>query len=182
MLEIGLGTGANIPYYPQSLPRLTVVEPVEAIRERAERRASARGLIVEWHRGVGELLPVADESFDAVVVVDVLCTVRDVDAVLEEAYRVLRRGGRMHFLEHGLAADERTRRWQRRLNGFNKLTACGCRLTREPEKQLHASRFRIDQLERVPPFHGTGALYPHIRGSPRSLEASADRRRSSRGR
>lgn len=165
VLEIGLGTGGSIPYYPEAIRALTVVEPSEAMRRRATRRAEDRGLLLEWHSGRGERLPIEGERFDSVVLIDVLCTVLDVDAVLAEAYRVLRRGGRLHFLEHGLATDERTRKWQRRLNGVNKVTACGCHMTREPEKHLRASRFVIDDITYAAPFSGTGVLFPHIRGT-----------------
>jgi ubiquinone/menaquinone biosynthesis C-methylase UbiE len=164
ILEIGIGTGGNIPYYPDAVEVLTAVDPSDGGRRRALRRAEARGLRVEWRRGTGERLPLADEAFDSVVLVDVLCSVKDADAVLAEAHRVLKPGGRLHFLEHGLARQEQIRKWQRRLNGFNKLTACGCELTRDPEKHLRGSSFRIDELVQVPPFAGTGALYPHIRG------------------
>lgn len=165
VLEIGIGTGRNIPYYPVTIQALTAVDPSDGMRRRVLARAQARGLSVDWHRGRGEMLPFEDERFDSVVIVDVLCSVDDAGAVLAEAYRVLRPAGRLHLLEHGLAQDERIRKWQRRLNGFNKLTACGCELTRDPEKHLRESSFRIKELVHVPPFRGTGALYPHIRGT-----------------
>jgi ubiquinone/menaquinone biosynthesis C-methylase UbiE len=135
------------------------------MRRRAMRRAVARSLEIEWHRGSGERLPFGDERFDSIVVVDVLCTVDDVDAVLAEAYRVLRPGSRLHFLEHGIGQTEKIRKWQRRLNGLNRLTACGCNLTRDPERHIRQSRFEVDALVHVSPLPGTGALYPHIRGT-----------------
>lgn len=165
VLEIGIGTGGTIPYYPETVRALTAVEPSDGMRSRAIRRAEARGLTVHWHHGRGERLPLDDGLFDSVVVVDVLCSVEDVDAVLAEAYRVLKPGGRLHLLEHGLAQEERIRKWQRRLNGFNKRTACGCELTRDPEKHLRDSSFQIVELVHVPPFAGTGALYPHLRST-----------------
>jgi ubiquinone/menaquinone biosynthesis C-methylase UbiE len=165
VLEIGIGTGRNIPFYPATVRALTTVEPSDGVRRRALRRAEARGLVVDWHHGRGERLPFGDGLFDSVVLVDVLCSVEDADAVLAEACRVLKPSGRLHFLEHGLAQEGRIRKWQRRLNGFNKRTSCGCELTRDPEKHLRDSSFHIDELEHVPPFAGTGALYPHIRGT-----------------
>jgi ubiquinone/menaquinone biosynthesis C-methylase UbiE len=164
ILEIGVGTGANIPFYPAVVGRLTAVEPSDAMRRRAVRRADARGLALDWHRGSGERLPLEDARFDSVVLVDVLCSVDDEDTVLAEAYRVLRPGGRLHFLEHGLSDDDRVSKWQRRLNGVNTVTACGCRLTREPEKRIRASRFVVDELVQTTPLTGTGVLFPHIRG------------------
>lgn len=165
VLEVGIGTGGNIPHYPSAVETLTAVDPSDGVRRRAVRRAEARGLTIRWHRCGGECLPFEEGQFDAVVMVDVLCSVRDVDAVLAEAYRVVRPGGRLHLLEHGLARDARIRKWQRRLNGFNRRTACGCELTRDPERHLRDSRFRIEELVHVPPFSGTGALYTHIRGA-----------------
>ncbi len=165
VLEIGIGTGGNIPFYPAGLTALTAVDPLEGMRRAALQKAASRGLTVEWRHGRGERLPLEDQRFDSVVLVDVLCSVDDVDAVLAEAYRVLRPGGRLHFLEHGLSQDERIRTWQRRLNGFNKVTACGCRLTREPEKHIRDSAFVVDELVQAPPLKGgTNPLYPHIRG------------------
>jgi ubiquinone/menaquinone biosynthesis C-methylase UbiE len=165
VLEIGLGTGATLPYYPPATSRLTVVEPAEGMRRHAQRRAGQYGIRLDWHIGRGERLPLDSERFDSVVLAEVLCSVDDVDAVLDEAYRVLRPGGRLHFLEHGLAEDERIRKWQRRLNGLQMITACGCRLTREPERHLRGSRFQVDELVHVAPFAGAGALYTHIRGT-----------------
>ena len=164
ILEIGIGTGVNISYYPGNIKSLTAVEPSDAMRPRAKQRADAAGRRIEWHRGVGEQLPFDEGRFDTVVISDVLCTVNDVDAVLREAYRVLKPGGRLHFLEHGLAKEDKIRKWQIRLNGLSKVIACGCELTRDVEEHIRNSNFLIDELVNVSPFSGMNVLYTHIRG------------------
>jgi len=164
ILEIGIGTGVNLSYYPESIKVLTAVEPSDAMRPHAEKRAEDTGRKVEWHRGRGEQLPFDEGRFDTVVIADVLCTVNNVDAVLREAYRVLKPGGRLHFLEHGISHEAKIRKWQIRLNGLNKIVAGGCELTRDIEKHIRDSSFLVDELVYVSPFSGMNVLYTHIRG------------------
>lgn len=164
ILEIGIGTGLNLPYYPNSIKTLAAIEPSHAIRRRALRRANARGISIEWHQGKGEQLPFEKDSFDTVVLVDVLCTVDSVIRVLGEAYRALKPRGRLHFLEHGLAHQNSIRKWQIRFNGLSRAIACGCELTRDIEKDLRNSSFLVEELVHVSPFSGINVLYTHIRG------------------
>jgi ubiquinone/menaquinone biosynthesis C-methylase UbiE len=164
ILEIGIGSGVNLSYYPENIKTLTCIEPLDAMRSRIKQRADATGRKVEWHQGQGEQLTFDDERFDTVVIVNILCTVHDIDAVLREAYRVLRSGGRLHFLEHGLARENKIRKWQIRLNGLNKIIYCGCELTRDIEKHIRDSSFLIDELVNVAPFFGMNVLYTYIRG------------------
>ncbi|MCX6253313.1 MAG: class I SAM-dependent methyltransferase [Bacteroidia bacterium] len=164
ILEIGIGTGVNLHYYPENIRTLTAIEPSDAMRPRAKQREDATGRTVEWHRGRGEQLPFDEGRFDTVVIADVLCTVDNVDAVLGEAYRVLKPGGRLHFLEHGIAREDKIRKWQIRLNGLSKVIGCGCELTRDIEEHLRDSGFLIDELVNVSPFSGMNVLYTHIRG------------------
>jgi ubiquinone/menaquinone biosynthesis C-methylase UbiE len=163
ILEIGIGTGANLPYYPD-IKALVAVEPLDAMRPRAKLRAEATGRTIEWHNGRGEQLPFTEGRFDTVVITDILCTVGNVSEVLGEAYRVLKPGGRLHFLEHGVARDLKIRKWQIRLNGLSKVVACGCELTRDIEKNIRDSDFVIEELVNVSPFSGMNVLYTHIRG------------------
>jgi ubiquinone/menaquinone biosynthesis C-methylase UbiE len=164
ILEIGIGTGVNLIYYPENIKALTCVEPSDAMRHRAKKRADASGRKVEWHRGWGEQLPFDRERFDTIVSVDILCTVDNVDEVLREAFRVLKPGGRLHFLEHGLSQEDNIKKWQIRLNGLSKLIAGGCELTRDIEKYIRDSSFLVKELIKVTPFSGINVLYTHIRG------------------
>jgi ubiquinone/menaquinone biosynthesis C-methylase UbiE len=165
ILEIGIGTGVNLPYYPAEIKTLVSVEPSESMRHRAELRAMALKRTLEWHQGRGEQLPFEDGRFDSVVTADVLCTVDNVDAVLSDAYRVLKPGGRLYFLEHGIAREEKIRKWQFRLNGLSKVIACGCDLTRDIEQHIRRSSFLIEELVNVAPFSGVNSIYTHIRGT-----------------
>ena len=164
ILEIGIGTGLNLSYYPDSIRAITAIEPSDAMRSRAMKRADATGRTIEWHKGRGEQLPFNEGRFDTVVTVDVLCTVNDIDTVIREAYRVLKPGGHWHFLEHGLTKEDKIRKWQMRLNGLSKIVACGCELTRNMEKHIRDSNFVIDELVYIPPFSGMNIVYTHIRG------------------
>jgi ubiquinone/menaquinone biosynthesis C-methylase UbiE len=164
VLEIGMGTGVNLPFYPEHVREISTVEPSDAMRPRVKKRENETGLIVDWHQGKGEKMPFKDEYFDTVVSADVLCTVDDVDAVLSEAFRVLKPGGKLHFLEHGLSREKRIKKRQKRLNGLSKLVGCGCQLTRNMEEHLRKSEFTIQEMEHVPLFSGMNEVYSHIRG------------------
>lgn len=164
ILEIGIGTGVNLPYYPKEIKKVTGLEPSDAMRSRALRKALKAGISIDWHKGIGEKLPFDEACFDIVVLVDVLCSVEDVDGVLGESFRVLKAGGKLHFLEHGISSESKIRKWQIRLNGLSKVVACGCQLTRDMDKHLQNSSFQIDEMINVPPFAGMNTLYTHIRG------------------
>jgi ubiquinone/menaquinone biosynthesis C-methylase UbiE len=163
VLEIGMGTGSSLPHYPDPIRKVTVVEPAPGMHRHALRRATASGRTLEIHQLEGERLPFDDGSFDSVVTLLVLCTVSDIDAVVGELFRVLRPGGRCFFLEHVLSESPRVRWWQRRMNRLHRMVTCGCELTRDTEKTLRGSDFRIESLEHatLPPI---AFLYPLIRG------------------
>lgn len=164
ILEIGIGTGVNLPYYPEKINHITGIEPSDAMQSRAFNKAQMAGISIEWHQGMGENLPFEGESFDSVVLVDVLCSVEDVDVVLGESFRVLKAGGKLYFLEHGISGKNKIRKWQIRLNGLSKVVACGCQLTRDIKKHLEDSKFKIDEMSDVPPFTGMNVVYTHVRG------------------
>jgi ubiquinone/menaquinone biosynthesis C-methylase UbiE len=130
ILEIGFGTGLNLPHYPAHVRCIKVVEPEPRLNARAQKRIAQSGIAVELHILSAEKLPFTDGSFDSVVSTWTLCSIPDVDQAMKEIYRVLKPDGRFFFVEHGLNPEPGIQVWQKRLNWFYQLTACGCHLDR----------------------------------------------------
>lgn len=147
-LEIGFGTGLNLPYYPGGVDPLVAVDSNEGVERIARGRIAASSLKVEYHTLSGEALPMPDGSFDSVVTTCALCSIPDVGAALSEARRVLKPGGLFFFLEHGLSDDEAARRWQRRLNPIQKIIGDGCHLDRDIERLVKESGLKIVRLDK----------------------------------
>ena len=160
VVEIGFGSGHNVPFYPAAVSRVAAIEPADVGWKLAEKRLSAASVPVERSGLDGESLPFADGSFDAALSTWTLCTIPDVAAALSEVRRVLKPGGTLHFLEHGLAPDERVRRWQHRLEPMEKRIFGGCHLTRPVVDLLTAAGFTITDLDQ---FYEEGA--PKIMGA-----------------
>jgi ubiquinone/menaquinone biosynthesis C-methylase UbiE len=131
VLEIGFGTGLNLPHLPAAVTRLVAVDPMERGRALAQERLVATSVPVEFVSLDGVAIPVADASVDAVLATWTLCSIPDPVAAVQEIRRVLRPGGTFHFVEHGRAPDERVRRWQDRFNPIQRRMACGCNLNRD---------------------------------------------------
>ncbi len=162
VLEIGGGTGANLPHY-RDVARVVVAEPDPHMRLRLRRKLGRARVPVEVSEAGAEALPFADGSFDAVVSTLVLCSVGDQGDALAEVRRVLRPGGRLLFIEHVRGEDSIARVQDRVLPVWRRLFA-GCHPNRDTLGSIRAAGFEVGTLERfVPPGPFTG-LVPHVQG------------------
>lgn len=167
VLEIGSGDGRSFEHYPPEVTSLLAVEPDPTARESAAERAKDAAVPIEIVEGVAEHLPAEDGSVDAVVVMGVLCSVRDPSTVLEEARRILEPSGELRFWEHVRSMHVLFRGLQRVLDRLFWTRALGgCETTRDTEAAIRAAGFRIEQLERG--FHSSSLLTitsaPYIHG------------------
>ncbi|MCU0929931.1 MAG: class I SAM-dependent methyltransferase [Burkholderiaceae bacterium] len=152
VLEVGFGTGLNVPLYDRARVTTVVgVDPALRMHGLARRRIEAAGLDVQLMGLSAETLPAPDASFDTVVSTYTLCTIPDVAAALREMRRVLKPGGRLLFAEHGLAPDAGVAAWQRRLNPLWSPLAGGCRLDRDIPALLREAGFDVDVQSRYLP-------------------------------
>jgi SAM-dependent methyltransferase len=147
VLEIGFGSGLNIPHYPPAVAVVDAIEPSDVGWELAAKRLAATSVPVRRSGLDGQSLPFGNHSFDTALSTWTLCTIPDPGAALREVRRVLRPGGTLHFLEHGLAPDEAVRRWQYRLEPMQKRLAGGCHLTRPVVDLLTAAGFTVTELD-----------------------------------
>lgn len=148
VLEIGAGTGLNVPYYPPGIDELVLSEPVASMARRLERRAAKREGQPRVVVAPAEHLPFPDDSFDTVVSTLVLCTVPEPDRALAEIRRVLKPGGSLLFIEHVRSDTERWGRWQDRLARPWAAFASGCRCNRNTLDLLEASGMHVDEVDR----------------------------------
>jgi SAM-dependent methyltransferase len=160
VLEIGIGSGLNLPYYdPGKVERVIGLDPAEAMLSYARRKSATLPFAVEYLALEGERIPLERHSVDTVLVTYTLCTIADAIGALEGMRAVLKPGGRLIFCEHGRAPDAAVRRWQHRLNPLWNRIGGGCNLDRDIPALIEAAGFRLDNLEsgylpRTPRFAG----------------------------
>jgi ubiquinone/menaquinone biosynthesis C-methylase UbiE len=159
ILEIGFGTGLNLPHYPSSVHKLTTIDPNIGMDRRAEKRIRQHGIEVERRIISGERLPFEDGAIDCVVSTFTLCSIEQVAEAVSEVYRVLKAGGQFLFLEHGLSPEPKVSKWQHRLNWLQMRLAGGCHLDRDMRALVTSQPFgsvKIDEfyLEKTPRISG----------------------------
>jgi ubiquinone/menaquinone biosynthesis C-methylase UbiE len=148
VLEIGFGTGLNLPHYPPAVTKVVGLDPSETSARLAHKRIAASPFPVETIGLSAEKLPVPDRSFESIVSTFTLCTIPDVSGALLEVRRALAPGGRLYFVEHGLSEEAAVERWQHRLNPINRKILGGCNLNRPIVALLERAGFEIERLEK----------------------------------
>lgn len=146
VLEIGIGSGLNLPFYGVAVTELLALEPAPRLLAMARRPAAASQQHVRFIEASAEAIPLDDNSVDSVVTTWTLCTVPQADIGLRELRRVLRPGGRLLFVEHGLAPQEAVRRWQHRLTPAWRRVTGGCHLDRPIQGLIESAGFEVDRI------------------------------------
>jgi ubiquinone/menaquinone biosynthesis C-methylase UbiE len=147
VLEIGIGSGLNLPFYRRDIEAVIGIDPSLELLTMARRHTAWLHFPVKLLHGPAEALPLEDQSVDSVVITWTLCSVAEPERVLAEARRVLRPGAALIFVEHGQAPEAGVRRWQDRLTPLWRKLAGGCHLNRPIERMIAQAGFQIADLE-----------------------------------
>lgn len=147
-LEIGVGSGLNLPFYGSGVETLYALDPSEELLAMAQKKARDAAVPVSFLSHSGEAIPLEADSIDTVVMTWTLCSIPDPIKALSEVRRVLKPEGKLLFVEHGLAPDARVQRWQNRLNRpWNRLSG-GCNINRKMDTVIQSAGFRITELDK----------------------------------
>lgn len=147
VLEIGFGSGLNVPHYPAAVTGVWAIEPADTGWKLARKRLGATSVAVERRGLDGQSIPLPDDSCDTALSTWTMCTIPDIAAALREVRRVLKPGGTLHFVEHGLAPDEKVQHTQHRLEPLQKRLFGGCHLTREIADLLTDAGFTLAEVD-----------------------------------
>ena len=147
VLEIGMGSGLNLPLYAPTVQRVIGLEPSARLLAMARKVLPRVAPSVEFVEGSAEAIPLADTSIDTVVTTWTLCSIPNVQLALREMRRVLKPGGRLLFVEHGRAPEENVRWWQDRLTPAWKHLGGGCHLNRAIAALIEDAGFQLERLD-----------------------------------
>ena len=153
VLEVGFGSGLNVPHYPTDVTRVQAVDPATVGRKLAAKRVASSSVPVEYVDLDGQALSLESDSIDHALTTWTLCSIPDVDRALGEIRRVLRPGGAFHFVEHGRSPDSKIAGWQDRLTPIQRCVAGGCHLNRPIEQLVRDSGLELIHLEN---YYGKG--------------------------
>ncbi len=147
VLEVGFGSGLNLPHYPSEVRKLFAIDPALVGRKLATDRLGRCPFPVEFVGRNAEGIPLPDHSVDGAVSTWTLCTISDPGKALGEIRRVLKPGGRLHFVEHGRSEEEKVARWQDRLTPIQKFVGGGCHLNRKIDAMIREAGMELERLE-----------------------------------
>ena len=150
VLEIGIGSGLNLPFYDKSkIDELWGLDPSEELSDMAKKVADSENIEVNFISSGAEEIPLPDKYFDSVLITYTMCTIPEVARANREMKRVLKTGGKLIFCEHGEAPDENIRKWQKRINPFWGKLAGGCNINRKIPLLIQNAGFEIVELEEM---------------------------------
>ena len=147
VLEVGFGNGLNLRHYPPEVTSVDGVDPSPLAARLARKEIAATSLPVTVHTGSAEELPFEDGAFDDASMTWTLCTIPRPEQALREIRRVLKPGGRLHFVEHGLSPAAGVARWQHRLNGLQRYISGGCNINRKIDELIEGAGLHVENLE-----------------------------------
>lgn len=147
VLEVGIGSGLNLPFYSGQVQRIYGVDPSLELQRMARKRAPGHLDVEFLPQSAEEPLPLPDASIDTAVMTWTLCSIQDPEKALQQIKRVIKPGGQLLFLEHGRSVDPGVSEWQDRLTPFWKCISGGCHLNRKAEDLISASGFQVTELK-----------------------------------
>ena len=150
VLDIGIGSGLNIPFYNESnIDYLYGLDPSPDLLKIAKKFAKTNGLEIEFLECGAESIPLADNSIDTIVITYTMCTIPDISLSNAEMFRVLKPNGKLLFCEHGIAPDESVAKWQKIINPVWNKIAGGCNLNRDIPRLIESSGLKISEIEEM---------------------------------
>ena len=147
ILEIGFGTGINLKFYPDNVKKIIGVDANKGMLKQAQKKITNGSIEIELKNQSSEILPFPDNSISSAVSTYTLCSIKNIASTLNEIYRVLKPEGKFYFLEHGLADNPKTQKWQHRLNPIQNIWSSGCNLNRDIKLLINNAGFNFSELK-----------------------------------